>query len=130
MAVGNIMSKKLYNNVQQAAKELKDCLVQTKKRRFGFSAAPTESPQKCETHKERLKKMFAAAYAHIDRIKEKYEDLADDDSCDKAAAEEFGAREGQLKEQLNATRRHLCSVHKTMTDLTQDAKDLVAQANA
>lgn len=125
---GNVMSKTLYKNVQEAAKELKDCLAQTKQDRV--SASPTESPEKCASHKERLKKMFAAAYAHIARIKEKYEDLADDDSCDKAAAEEFGAREGQLKEQLNATRRHLCSVHKTMTDLTQDAKDLVAQANA
>lgn len=130
MAVGSTISKKLYNNVEQAAKELKDCLsvLQTKKRRL--SAAPTDSPEKCESHKERLKKMFAAAYAHIARIKEKYEDLADDDSCDKAAAEQFGGQQKALKEELNATRRHLCSVHNTMTDLKQDATGLAAKANA
>jgi hypothetical protein len=128
MAVGNMMSKSLYNNVQQAAKELQDCLAQTHKRRL--SAAPTESPEKCASHKERLKKMFAAAYAHIANIKDKYDDLADDDSCDKAAAEEFGGQEKALKEELNATRRHLCSVHNTMNDLTQDAKELVTKANA
>merc|ERR1719386_143781 len=105
-------------------KELKDCLAQTQTEQQLQLAAPTESPEKCASHKERLKKMFQAAYAHIARIKEKYEDLADDDTCEKAAHEESSGREGQLKEQLNATRRHLCSVHNTITELSQDAKEL------
>lgn len=120
------------NNVQEAAKALQDCLTQTGRHRLSVTptVGPTESPEKCASHKERLKKMFATAYAHIASVKEKYEDLADDDSCDKAAHEEFGGREGQLNEELNATRRHLCSVHKTMTELTQDANKLKDQANA
>lgn len=135
MADAVLLEQSLYQDVQKLAEQLAICEAEHQHHVHSHwhveAGTPKGSAEECASHRERLHKMYAAAYAHIQRLKGKYEELAEDDACEKAAREEFQVQCEEIEDRLATIQKTFCSTHHSLhSTLDQNAKDLESLTNA